>query len=112
MPVAFSKVGWRSHSIVLGSDAFWVRAPARTLAKDSVEVNHTFGSPAAARRSLRAVRRRHKHGRHPEEVTRSLLRVTVSKDGRGEQRRWPSHIASKTCVNALIEDGARGRRLP
>jgi len=23
------------------------------------------------------------HGPHPEEVTRSLLRVTVSKDGRG-----------------------------
>jgi hypothetical protein len=40
---------------------------------------------------------------HPEEVTRSKLRVTVSKDGRGERRLWPSHSASKTRVNALIE---------
>jgi hypothetical protein len=39
---------------------------------------------------MKPVRSRHKHGPHPEEITRSLLRVIVSKDGRGQRRLWPS----------------------
>jgi len=33
---------------------------------------------------MKPIRSRKKQRSHPEEVTRSLLRVTVSKDGRGD----------------------------
>jgi hypothetical protein len=52
---------------------------------------------------MKLIKSRHKHGPHPEEVARSLLRVTVSKDGRRKRRPWPSHSESKTRVNALME---------
>jgi hypothetical protein len=50
---------------------------------------------------MKPIRSRHKHGRHPEEVTRSLLRVTVSKDGRRKRRRWPSFEAAAVAREVL-----------
>jgi len=78
----------------------------------------TLGPRLQCADSMKSIRSRHKDGPHPEEVTRSLLRATVSKDGRWEWRLWPSfetarHSASKTRVEALVEEArassGRGR---
>jgi cation diffusion facilitator CzcD-associated flavoprotein CzcO len=68
----------------------------------------TLGPRLQCADSMKSIRSRHKNGPHPEDVTRSLLRATVSKDGRWEWRLWPSFETA--CAEEARASSGRGRR--